>query len=198
MIRVRVDEKLGDIERSSVTFSEADTSVSEFLSQVELFEPLAEKDMEFLEANASLVHFLTGDIIIDVFQKGDHFYVLVQGIATVWISDAFNRQHCMSEFTQGDFMGESSLLAKQRGRGKHERSATVKAETPCTLIRITPEAMTSVLWKYPQIMNTLREINEARVSVVPKATDELRVYRPKKKRKDSAPVPKPNQQAPDK
>lgn len=73
-------------------------------------------------------------------------------------------------------MGESALLARQKNR-KHERSATVKAETPCTLVRIAPDSMTTILWRYPKMLKFIRETNETRVSVVPKSTDKLRVYK---------------------
>jgi CRP-like cAMP-binding protein len=86
----------------------------------------------------------------------------------------------MAELLKGDFMGESGLLAKQKNR-KHHRSATIKAETPCTLIRISPDTISRILRKYPQILNSIREINEARLSVRPKSTDALRVYKPQKK-----------------
>lgn len=76
-------------------------------------------------------------------------------------------------------MGESGLLAKQKHH-KHHRSATIKAETPCTLVRISPDTMARIFWKYPKIMDAIREINEARLSVRPKGTDKLRVYKPKK------------------
>jgi len=105
--------------------------------------------------------------------------VLVDGKATVWIKDAFSREQFMAELLRGDFMGESGLLAKQK-HSKHHRSATIKAETPCTLVRISPDTIARILWKYPQILNTIREINEARLSVRPKSTDKLRVYKPKK------------------
>ena len=113
------------------------------------------------------------------FESGIDFYVLVDGKATVWIKDAFSREQFMAELLKGDFMGESGLLAKQKS-SKHQRSATIKAETPCTPVRISPDTMSRILWKYPQILNTIREINEARSSVRPKSTDKLRVYKPKK------------------
>ncbi len=85
----------------------------------------------------------------------------------------------MAEFHKGDFMGESTVLERKKYRG-HQRIATIRAETPCTLIRISPESMSTVLWKNPNILKTIREVHEERVNILPLATDELRVYESQK------------------
>jgi len=180
LIQRKVAPLLAEIDRSPLVFSTRVSTISEYLEDIDLFNDLTEKDFEYLEQNASLVTYLAGDTIMGRFEKGEDFYVLVDGIATVWIKDAFSRDHCMAEFQKGDFMGESALLARQKNR-KHVRSATVKAETPCTLVRITPDSMTTILWRYPKILKSIREINEERISVAPKSTDELRVYKHRRK-----------------
>ncbi|MDH3537900.1 MAG: cation:proton antiporter, partial [Gammaproteobacteria bacterium] len=176
LIRDKVARVLHEIDALPLVFSTTVSTISEYLEDIDLFNELNEKDFAYLEQNASLVTYLAGDTIMGRFEKGDDFYVLVDGIATVWIRDAFSRDHCMAEFQKGDFMGESALLARQKNR-KHERSATVKAETPCTLVRIAPDSMTTILWRYPKMLKFIRETNETRVSVVPKSTDKLRVYK---------------------
>ena len=180
LIQKKVEEVFAEVDKSPLIFSKTVSTISEYLGNVDLFNQLADKDYAFLETNASIVTFLAGDTIIGRFEKGEDFYVLVDGTATVWIKDAFSREQFMAEFQEGDFMGESTLLARQKRR-THQRSATVRAETPCTLIRISPETMSTILWRYPKILKTIREVNEARISVVPKSTDRLRVYKPGKK-----------------
>jgi len=180
LIQRKVAPLLAEIDRSPLVFSTTVSTISEYLEDIDLFNELTEKDFDYLEQNASLVTYLAGDTIMGRFEKGEDFYVLVDGIATVWIKDAFSREHCMAEFQKGDFMGESALLARQKNR-KHVRSATVKAETPCTLVRIAPDSMTTILWRYPKMLKLIREVNEERISVVPKSTDELRVYKHRRK-----------------
>lgn len=181
MILRKVNEELKNIHKSPLIFSEQGNIVSEYLTDVDLFEDLNDKDMSYLENNATIINFLADDTIIGVHQKGDYFYILVQGVATVWIKDAFNRDHFMAELIEGDFMGESALLDRRHEQGKHQRTATIKAQTPCTLIRFTTQVMSTILWKYPVIYKTLREVNQARVSDTPKSTDKLREYKPTKK-----------------
>ncbi|MDH3635657.1 MAG: cation:proton antiporter [Gammaproteobacteria bacterium] len=180
LIQDRVVSVLAEVDKSPLIFSKTVSTISEYLEDIDLFHDLTDRDYLFLEENASIVTFLAGDTIMGRFEAGIDFYVLVDGKATVWIKDAFSREQFMAEFLKGDFMGESGLLAKQKNR-KHHRSATIKAETPCTLIRISPDTMSRILWKYPKILEEIREINEARLSVRPKSTDELRVYKPHKK-----------------
>ena len=179
LIQARVAQVLAEVDESPLIFSKTVSTISEYLEEIDLFHDLTDRDYLFLEENASIVTFLAGDTIMGRFEKGEDFYVLVDGKATVWIKDAFSREQFMAEFLKGDFMGESGLLAKQKNR-KHHRSATIKAETPCTLVRISPDTMSRILWKYPKILETIREINEARLSVRPKSTDKLRVYKPSK------------------
>lgn len=180
LIQAKVASVLAEVDESPLIFSKTVSSVSEYLEDIDLFNDLTDRDYQFLEENASIVTFLAGDTIMGRFEKGEDFYVLVDGKATVWIKDAFSREQFMAELLKGDFMGESGLLAKQKNR-KHHRSATIKAETPCTLVRISPHSMSRILWKYPNILEAIREINEARLSVRPKSTDELRVYKRHKK-----------------
>jgi CRP-like cAMP-binding protein len=143
---------------------------------------MKDRDYEFLENNAAIVTFLAGDTIIDRFEKGKDFYILVDGTVTRWMKDAMNREHFMEEFSRGDYMGESTLLERQKHHS-HQRSATIRAETPCTLIRVSPESMSTILWRNPRILKEIREVNEERVSTYPRSTDKLRVYKPKKPQK---------------
>ncbi len=179
LIQERVGTVLAEVDKSPLIFSESVGTITEHLEDIDLFSEMKERDYEHLENNAAIVTYLAGDTIIGRFETGEDFYVLVDGTATVWIKDAMNREHFMAEFSKGDFMGESTLLARQK-RQSHKRSATVKAETPCTLIRVSPESMSTILWRNPKILKTIREISEERVSVRPKATDKLRAYKPQK------------------
>ena len=158
LIQARVATVLAEVDESPLIFSKTVSTISEYLEDIDLFHDLTDKDFTFLEENASIVTFLAGDTIMGRFEAGIDFYVLVEGKATVWIKDAFSREQFMAELLKGDFMGESGLLAKQKNR-KHHRSATIKAETPCTLIRISPDTMsrTSVWAPNPMARPTVSE-----------------------------------------
>ena len=182
LIRDRVLAVLAEIDELPLTFADSFGTITELLEDIDLFSDMKERDYEYLENHAAIVTFLAGDTIIGRFETGEDFYILVDGTATRWMKDAMNREHCMGEFHKGEFMGESTLLERQK-QHRHQRSATVRAETPCTLIRISPEPMSTILWRNPHILKTIREVNEERASITPKSTDSLRVYKPVKKRK---------------
>ena len=182
LIQDRVKTVLQEVDESPLVFADSVGTITEYLEDIDLFSELNQRDYEFLERHAVLVTFLAGDTIIGRFEKGEDFYVLVDGTATRWMKDAMSREHFMGELQKGDFMGESTLLERQRRHG-HQRSATVRAETPCTLIRISPEPMSTILWRNPAILKTIREVNQQRMSLRPKSTDPLRVYKPGKAQK---------------
>jgi CPA1 family monovalent cation:H+ antiporter len=182
LIQDKVKAALAEVDESPLIFADSVGTITELLEDTDLFSNMKERDYEFLENYAAIVTFLAGDTIIDRFEIGKDFYILVDGTATRWIKDAMNREHFMEEFCKGDFMGESALLERQKHHS-HQRSATVRAETPCTLIRISPEPMSTILWRNPNILKTIREVNEQRISVQPRSTDKLRIYKPQKTQK---------------
>jgi len=182
LIQDRVTAALAEVDKGELVFADSVGTVTAHLEGIDLFAEMKERDYEYLEDNARIVTFLAGDTIIGRFERGEDFYVLVDGTATRWMKDAMNQEHFMAEFRKGDFMGESTVLERQKHRG-HLRTETVRAETPCTLIRISPQSMSTILWRNPHILKTIREVHEERLSHSPKSTDRLRVYKSEKNRK---------------
>jgi hypothetical protein len=170
-IRRVVDKHLKYISTSTPAIVIGDSAISKLLEDVELFDDLGDEGRAFIEKNATTITFLSGDTIIGAYEKGDNFYIIVQGKASAWRKDAFGYSHRMSEFGAGEIMGESSLLAEHE-HGRHIRTATIKAETSCTVIRIAPRPMSAILTKYPTVKNALQEIHDARLSNAPKITDD--------------------------
>ena len=67
----------------------------------------------------------------------------------------------VTEFRDGEIIGESSLLEEQSGT--HRRSATIVAKTPCKLLRVTRKAMVAIVDRYPDIRQHLQEVHDRRV-----------------------------------
>jgi CRP-like cAMP-binding protein len=98
--------------------------------------------------------------------------VIIQGKATVWRTDALSYKHRVADLSDGDIMGESSLLSEYE-KGRHVRSATINAETPCTLLRIAMRPMLTILKKYPEIKIAIQGIHDTRgADSAPKVTDD--------------------------
>ena len=106
------------------------------------------------------------------YETGDNFYVMIMGEASVWRTDALSYLHRVADLGDGDIMGESALLAEYE-RGRHVRSAAIKAETPCTLFRISMRTMLKTLQNYPKIKDAIQSIHDDRgADHAPSASDD--------------------------
>jgi len=171
-IQRKVLEKLEHIDVLKPTVSSDENPVASMLEDIDLFDDLSDTDQNYLEKNATSITFLPGDKIIGANETGDNFYIIIQGKASVWRTDAMNLRHKVAEMTDGDIIGESSLLAVDE-KGRHMRSATISAETPCTVIRIAMRPMQTILKKYPEIKDEIQQIHDARgADHAPKITDD--------------------------
>ncbi|UCH41066.1 MAG: cation:proton antiporter [Gammaproteobacteria bacterium] len=157
----KVQKKIDRINEAIPTTAGDEDSIGEMLSDIELFEGLSDEDRAYLEKSATCITFLSGDTIMGAYETGDHFYVIIFGEAVVWRTDALSYAHRVADLADGDIMGESALLAEYE-RGRHVRSATIKAETPCSVLRISMRAMLSILGKYPEIKDAIQQIHDDR------------------------------------
>ena len=157
----KVQKQLERITEIMPTISSNQRNVSEMLAGIELFDELSEEDMNSLEKSATCINFLAGDTIMSAYETGDSFYIIIAGKAAVWRTDALSYNHHVADLSDGDIMGESSLLAEYE-RGKHVRSATIKAKTPCTVLRISKRTMLKILHKYSEIKDMIQSIHDER------------------------------------
>lgn len=157
----KVQKKIERIKEILPTLSSNIRSVSEMLAGLELFDELSNEDLNSLEKSATCINFLPEDTIMSAYETGDSFYILIAGKATVWRTDALSYKHHVADLRDGDIMGESSLLADYTS-GKHVRSATIKAKTPCTVLRISKRSMLKMLHKYSEIKDMIQSIHDER------------------------------------
>ena len=68
----------------------------------------------------------------------------------------------ITEFQDGEIIGESSLLEQEKSR--HRRSATIVAKSSCSLLSITRKAMLHIVENYPDIRQQLQAIHDDRVN----------------------------------
>ena len=159
--QLKVQKKIDRINEALPTSASDEDSIAEMLAEIELFSGLSEEDSSYLEKNATCITFLPGDTIMGAYETGDNFYMIIVGEAVVWRTDALSYAHRVADLSDGEFMGESSLLAEYE-RGRHVRSATIKAETPCTVLRISMRSMLAILGKYPAIKDAIQKIHDER------------------------------------
>ena len=71
-----------------------------------------------------------GDVIVRQGELDTEFFIVIEGIASAYRTESDGRTHLIASYGQNDFFGEMSAISHQ------PRSATVKADSPTTLIRM--------------------------------------------------------------
>ena len=162
IIKNKVSLELAGITIGEVSLPRSSESLSDLLDQVRIFDTLSSEDRRDLEIQANDITFLAGDTIVGESEKGDNFYILIHGTAAVLKLDEEGSHQQVTEFQDGDIIGESSLLEQEKGR--HRRSASIVARTVCNLVSIPRNAMLEIVDKYPDIRQQLQEIHNKRLS----------------------------------
>ncbi|MEE9254415.1 MAG: cyclic nucleotide-binding domain-containing protein [Pseudomonadales bacterium] len=109
--------------------------------------------------------FLPGDVIIGERQKGDAFYIITHGEVSVYKKSDDGVEVCVAKLGEGEFLGESSLLyARLLG---HVRTATLRAQTPCTLLRFPRRDINAILERNSDLKARLGDLHRSRTA--PKA-----------------------------
>lgn len=103
-----------------------------------------------------------GRVIIEQGQKGDALYLLLQGQCTPLFRRPDGRQTAVASLREGDVFGEISLLLGQPA------SATVRAETPCHLLRLGREPFEQHILSQPGVRAALMRLGTERLLQVSK------------------------------
>lgn len=116
------------------------------LAAVPLFEGLSNRHLKKVAAMAEMANFMQGAAIVKEGAPGDSFYVALVGEAKVTV-----KGKTVHRILPGDHFGEISLL------DGGERTATVKAETPMTLLMIQRKNFLKELEQEPDVAVSLLE-----------------------------------------
>ncbi len=128
----------------------------ELIQMVPLFSGLSVNALGALARHARQVTFLTRDEIIGEGEKGDALYILIRGEVGVFHSAPQGGETRLSCLTEGAFFGETALL------GDPLRTATVRAETPVTLLRLTRKDILRLAGQHPEVRQRLVEASKER------------------------------------
>ncbi len=107
--------------------------VAKLMKSVKLFEGLSGDEALELLAQAEKSVFAAGDYIIQEGERGAFMYVIIAGKVeiTKWVNGSYEKP--LAEFGAGDSFGEMALVDNL------ERSASAKALTGCTLLRLSDQ-----------------------------------------------------------
>ncbi len=123
-----------------------------------LFAPFSPADKRSLIQKFKSRDVAPGRTLITRAQPGNGLYVLLSGRCDVLTQGPEGREVVLAELREGDVFGEMSVLFKQAA------SASVRATTPCTVLRLAKERVDELIMTHPQILETLSELSARRSS----------------------------------
>jgi hypothetical protein len=138
----------------SITIPAPKMSPDDLIGTVPLLNGLSDNILRLLASKAKALTFLSNDIIIGEGEKGDALYIISHGWVKVY--RVKNENEIIAELRDGDFFGEMALL------GDHVRTATVKALTPTTLLRLSHREVMALAEEDPELKSRLEDASEVR------------------------------------
>lgn len=128
-----------------------------------IFQPFSTKDKKDLIEKFKSRSVEEGVFLITRERPGEGLYVLLSGRCEVYDQNAEGTDVLLAELKEGDVFGEMSMLWHKK------TCASVKASTPCVVLRLPKESFSEVIMTHPQILETLTALSERRA----KANEEL-------------------------
>jgi CRP/FNR family cyclic AMP-dependent transcriptional regulator len=102
----------------------------DLLRRVPLFSLLTVTQAEVLSGAVVKRRFKRGEVLVEQGQKSDALYILLTGRARVMASDSRGREVILATLSQGDYLGEMSIIDNQ------PHSATVRAEVQTDVLTL--------------------------------------------------------------
>ncbi|MDQ7091073.1 MAG: cyclic nucleotide-binding domain-containing protein [Methylococcales bacterium] len=124
-----------------------------------LFVGLPQEMLKALGQKTEYVNFLPDDIVFNEGDKGHSLYILVNGTVGVYKINKQGETSYIDELHEGSFIGEHALLMNSR------RSATIKATTYVTFLRLTASEVLKISKIAPELKTRLREADFQRQSI---------------------------------
>lgn len=128
------------------------------LAQIPLFEHCGENSLkritEFLESES----FAEGDRIVRQGESGESMYVIARGAVQVLKEGDGDQPNLLAILAAGGFFGEIALLAES------PRTATVRAASPCTLLRLRRRNLETLMGMSPEIRPAIERAYKERLA----------------------------------
>ncbi|MGR9052522.1 MAG: cation:proton antiporter [Gammaproteobacteria bacterium] len=123
----------------------------DWLDSVPLFAGLPVQVIKRLAMNARYISFLPEDTVFNEGDKGDSVYILVSGSVNVFQRNQAGENLHVAELRKGSFIGEHALSARP------VRTATIRAKTYITLLRLTTHEVIALAKEAPELEMRLND-----------------------------------------
>jgi len=117
---------------------------AELLRRIPLFAEIEPAKLKLLAFTSERIGFAPGQYLFHQGEMGDAAYILIEGEAAVVMQTA-SGPRVVARLGRNDVVGEVAVL------GDVPRTASVRAETPLTVLRISKEAFLGLLRDFPQM-----------------------------------------------
>jgi small-conductance mechanosensitive channel/CRP-like cAMP-binding protein len=154
-----------------ISGDEKANAYAEQLTNVPVFAPLSEEEIEKVSRATVKRIFAPGEAIVRKGQDGRSMFIIVRGNVKVQIPD-HDGQKVINRLTANDFFGEMSLLTGE------PRTATVVAEDEVDVLEIRKGALKPIFEANPELMNSVYEIIEERKLLLQEKADDESVDAP--------------------
>jgi len=158
----QIEQAFNTIPQAALIESEAEAL--ELLKRVPLFKFLSNEVLEKLAQCVHKLYFLNNDIIIGQGDHGDALYLISQGWVEVSRQEDDQSKTELAKLSSGNFFGETALL------GEATRTATVKAITSVTLLRLRRKDVLKIAEQHPEIKEHLNSANQQRLTATKSLT----------------------------
>ena len=111
---------------------------------IRLFEGLRPSQARVVVLMGDLRRFSPGQAVVRQGERGDEMYVIIQGVAEVWLSANGDRRQ-IANLKRGDVFGEMGFVSG------NERTADVVAETDLEVLAVDERFMQRIQRRYPRI-----------------------------------------------
>ncbi|MBP7563719.1 MAG: cyclic nucleotide-binding domain-containing protein, partial [Candidatus Cloacimonetes bacterium] len=154
--------------------------IQSVVKQMDFFANLNDDAIQAISALFTVEEYIPGEIVFEEFTAGDSFYIILEGQVEIFkhlgksIDTAQAELDVLSPYS---YFGEMSLV------DDYPRSATVRAKTNATLLKMTKKVFIDLCMHYPMIIfnlmktisHRLRNTNQKFVDIVDRMIKESRM-----------------------
>jgi len=147
------------VAKAQLRHIERSADMQDLLDRIDLLQALPPTAIEDLAGRVRSKEFQAGSTIVERGDEGGSLFVLVSGLADVYVNGADSGQERrIASLHPGQVFGEMSLLTGAR------RSATVRAATTLIAVEVGKADLQPIMDANPQLVDRLSEMQSTRLS----------------------------------
>jgi CRP-like cAMP-binding protein len=132
--------------------------MTNLLARIPLFSDLPEGELEILVRNLKVAELQPRDILFQEGETGEHFYVVANGQLEILRAAGTPDELLLNVIGEGQYLGEMSLLMPGG-----QRTATVRARSPSTLLVMSRAEFDDLLRRFPLLAYSMVRVSSERL-----------------------------------